>query len=210
MARVVATGVLAALLVVPSASAKGIGHMVVVGANGSVVHVAGGDRLMRAGTASRVPTSGYLLVYPLLRSGLPAGTGRYFPAARVACFTAFRVSRDLPCYQASRFLRTQLGRGARLPRFTGAPTTIVRLLRNGVAQGLNPIARPAFELAFASWAYAREAAAPDACPLSYTATWKGPDAAVLPKTFCLAPGGVFANGRLYPVSAAAYAKLAAP
>ena len=184
--------------------------MVFVGADGSIVHVAGGDRLMRAGRASAVPRSGYLLVYPLLQSGLPAGTGRYYPAVRVACFTVFRVSRNLPCYRASRFLQTQLGRGARLPRFTRAPTTIVRLLRNGVVQGLNPVAGPTFELAFASWANARPAASPDSCPLTYAATWKGPDAVARPKTFCLTPDGVFANSRVYPVSAAAYAKLAVP
>jgi len=86
----------------------------------------------------------------------------------------------------------------------------VRLLRNGIVQGLNPVAAPTFELAFASRVYARPATAPESCPLSYAATWKGPDAAARPKTFCLTTAGVAAGGRLYPVSAAAYAKLAAP
>jgi hypothetical protein len=196
------------MLLVPSAAGKGIGHLVFVGRDGAVVHVLGGDRLMQAGRASPAPKTGYLLVYPLLVSGLPAGTGRYYPAARVVCFSVFRVTRDLPCYSASAFLRTRLGAGSRLPRFTRAPTTIARLMRGAAVQPLNPVAGPTFELALASRSLSRPAAAPEPCTLAYTATWKGPDAATRPTQLCLTADGLYANGRVYPVSAAAYAKLA--
>jgi hypothetical protein len=208
VARLVATGVLVALLLVPSAGAKGIGHAIFVGADGRAVDVGGGDRLMRAGKAAGLPKQGgYLLVYPLLRSELPVGTGRYYPTARIACFSVFRVSAHLPCYHAAPFLPAHLGRAAALPRFTKAPTTIVHLLREGVTQALNPTAAPTFELAFARWRGAQEVAAPESCPLRYVAHWAGPEAATRPTAFCLAPEGLYANGKLYPVSPQAYAKL---
>jgi hypothetical protein len=211
VARVVATAVLAALLLVPSASAKGIGTMVFVGADGHAVDVGGGDRLMRAGKAAGYPKQGaYLLVYPFLRSELPVGTGRYYPAARIACFSVFRVSVHLPCYHAASYLPTHLGRAAGLPRFTKAPTRIVHLLRNGVTQALEPTAAPTFELAFARWRGAPEATAPESCALSYVAHWAGPDATTRPTAFCLTAEGVYANGKLYPVSPQAYAKLVKP
>lgn len=87
----------------------------------------------------------------------PSGPGRYYPAARIACFSVFRVSVSLPCYHAARYLPAHLGRAAALPRFTKAPTRIVHLLRNGAAQALNPTAAPTFELAFARWHSARDA-----------------------------------------------------
>ena len=208
MARVVATGVLVALLLVPSASAKGIGHAIFVGADGRAVDIGGGDRLMRAGKAAGYPKQGgYLLVYPFLRSGLPVGTGRYYPASRVGCFSFFLVSRYLPCYHAAPYLPAHLGRAAALPRFTKAPTRIVHLLRNGVTQALNPTAAPTFELAFARWRNAQEATAPESCALSYVAHWAGPEAATRATAFCLTPEGVYAGGRLYPVPPQAYAKL---
>lgn len=166
---------------------------------------------MRAGKAAGVPKrGGYLLVYPMLVSGLPVGTGRYYPATRVACFSVFRVSPYLPCYHAAPFLPAHLGRAAALPRFAKAPTTIVHLLRNGVTQALNPTAAPTFELAFARWRRAQEATAPESCALSYVAQWAGPEAATRPTAFCLAAEGVYSNGRLYPVSPQAYAKLVKP
>ena len=210
MARVVATTtcVLTALLLVPSASAKGIEHAIFVGADGRAVDVGGGDRIMRAGKAAGFPKQGgYLLVYPFLRSGLPVGTGRYYPVSRIACFSVFRVSVHLPCYHAAPYLPAHLGRAAALPRFTKAPTRIVHLVRNGVTQALDPTAAPTFELAFAHWRNAREATAPEPCPLSYVAHWAGPEAAARPASFCLAPDGVYADGKRYPVSPQAYAKL---
>ena len=208
MSRVVATGVLLALLLVPSAGAKGIGHAIFVGSDGRAVDVGGGDRLMRAGKAAGFPKrGGYLLVYPMLVSGLPVGTGRYYPATRVACFSMFRVSRYLPCYHAAPFLPAHLGRAAALARFTKAPTRMAHLARDGVKQALNPIAAPTFELAFARWRNAQEATAPESCPLSYVARWAGPEAATRPAAFCLMPDGVYANGRVYPVSQQVYAKL---
>jgi hypothetical protein len=208
VARVAATALLLALLLVPSASAKGIEHAIFVGADGRAVDVGGGDRIMRAGAAAGYPKQGgYLLVYPFLRSGLPVGTGRYYPASRIACFSIIRVSVRLPCYHAARYLPTHLGRAAALPRFTKAPTRIVHLVRNGVTQALNPTAAPTFELAFARWRNAQEAAPPMSCALSYVAHWAGPEAASRPTAFCLAAEGVYANGKLYPVSPQAYAKL---
>jgi hypothetical protein len=211
VARVVATFVLAALLIVPSAGAKGVLHAIFVGSDGRAVDVGGGDRIMRAGTPADFPKrGGYLLVYPFLRSELPVGTGRYYPAARVACFSIIRVSRYLPCYHAASYLPAHLGRAAALPRFTKAPTRIVHLLRNGATQARNPTAAPTFELAFARWRNAQEAMAPESCALNYVAHWAGPEAATRATSFCLTPEGVYAGGRLYPVSAAAYAKLAVP
>jgi len=203
--------VLVALLLVPSASAKGIGHAIFVGSDGRAVDVGGGDRIIRAGTAAGFPKrGGYLLVYPFLRSELPMGTGRYYPAARVACFSMIRVSRYLPCYHAGSYLPEHLGRAAALPRFTKAPTTIAHLVRNGVTKALHPTNAPTFELAFARWRSAREAMAPESCALNYVAHWTGPEAATRAASSCLTPEGVYAAGRLYPVSAAAYAKLAVP
>ena len=199
---------LVALLLVPSAGAKGIGHAIFVGADGRAVDVGGGDMLMRAGKAAGFPRQGgYLLVYPFLRSELPVGTGRYYPATRIACFSVFRVSVSLPCYHAAPYLPAHLGRAAALPRFTKAPTRIVHLVRNGVTQALNPTAAPTFELAFARWRVAQEATAPEACSLSYVAHWAGPEAASRPTAFCLAREGVYAGGKLYPVRPQAYAKL---
>lgn len=211
MARVVAISLFVALLLVPSAAAKGIGHAIFVGADGRAVDVGGGDRLMRTGKAADFPKrGGYLLVYPFLRSELPVGTGRYYPAARVACFSMFRVSRYLPCYHAAPYLPAHLGRAAALPRFAKAPTTIDHLVRNGITQALNPTAAPTFELAFARWRGAQEAMAPVSCALSYVARWRGPDAASRPTAFCLTAEGVYGGGRLYPVSPQAYAKLVKP
>ena len=185
--------------------------MVFVGSDGRAVTIGGGDRLMRAGTATGFPKSGrYLLVYPFLRSGLPVGTGRYYPAEKVACFSIFRMSPRLPCYFAAPYLPAHLGRAAALPRFGKAPTRVVHLARDGVTQALNPTAAPTFELAFARWRSARAAAASESCALNYIAHWAGPDAASRPTAFCLAPEGVYANGKLYPVVQQAYAKLAKP
>jgi len=199
-----------ALLVVPAAAAKGIGTMVVVGADGRADGIAGGDRLMRAGRAAAIPkNSGYLLVYPMLRSGAPAGTGRYYPAKRVVCFSIFRVSRSLPCYVADPFLVAQLRRAPSLPRFTRPPTRLVRLARNGVVHPLQPVAAPTFELALAWWRSAVRAPELGPCTLSFLATWSGPEADSRPRTICLTSVGLVADGRAYPISASAYNVLAA-
>ena len=78
----------AGLVVAPSASAKTLKKIVVVGANGTSTEITGLDFGDWANSPARVAPKGpFVLVYPLMEGDIVAQPGRYYPAFHALCFS---------------------------------------------------------------------------------------------------------------------------
>ena len=147
------------------------------------------------------PAEPYVLVFPLMRGGVPMRPGRWYPRAGVLC-SGWRSGVEAGCSTEPQ-LRGWLGSGIATGVFVREPVRLASLVRGGVA--LPPFGNEAtaVKLALAQRSQARTA--PDDC-VSFTARWTGPGAG-RPRSFCVSPGGgVYAGGRAYPLppSAAAF------
>src|SRR5919199_2606708 len=151
--------------------------------------------LFAGGARVPVPPSGYVRLFPLI-GGLPGIPGRYYPG-RALCF-AWHDSRGVDCRRVSPAAARLLRPLATLPRWRLRPTVVVevrharRVLR--YADG-NVFA--ALELALERPAVCCAQAPRRAVPL--TVRWRGPRAALRPRTLLLGPRGVYSGGRLYPL-----------
>lgn len=198
----------AALLVVPSAAAKGITGVAVIGADGRSRTLAVGEEFLaqlRPSTVEvREPRGGYLLVYPLMGGGLPAQPGRFYPDTGAACFS-WTLAAD-SCAAVDPALARRLGStGLRATR--AEPTRIVSLRWNGAPEALPSNYASALELVLTRTALARSAAARRYCAMRFRAAWHGPGAASRPTRFCVQSTGLYARGRVYPLTKGLYTAL---
>jgi hypothetical protein len=193
-------GVLA-LVLVPSAQAKDVTSVLVVGPKGPAVVVP--YRVVEEPLSHlrlvAAPAEPYLLVFPLMR-GLPARPGRWFPGAGVVC-GGWRSGVEAGCASAPA-LRHRLGAIARRGLFEGEPARLLALSRSG--SPLLPYGNEATAVKLALLRNGIQGIPPADC-VAFTARWSEPGP---PRTFCVSrAGGLYANGRVYPLAPAAAAYL---
>jgi hypothetical protein len=201
--------VAAALVLFPSsASAKQVTKFLVVGANGRSLSLGGGWSLYQQfrppnSATAAIPTGRYLRLYPLMENGLPMEPARYYPDARVACWS---WSLALSGCSTVQQLPGTWSRTRVLTSFAAEPTTLKSLSHGGTSYPVPSIGSAAIELALLRTSLARPA--PHIrCPWGLTASWEGPAAAARPRSLCLRTDGLSARGRLYPISPAILAVL---
>jgi len=189
------------LILAPSAEAKELTSVLVVGPTGRALVEP--YRVVQ-GPLSRLrlvapPAEPYALVFPLLR-GVPARPGRWFPRAGVIC-SGWRSGVEAGCATAPA-LRGSLGSGVATGLYRSEPVRLLVLRRAGVA--LLPYGNEAWAVELALLQRGSRAAAPADC-VSFTARWS---AGGLPTSFCVSSaGGLYAEGRVYPLPPVAAAFL---
>jgi hypothetical protein len=188
------------LLLPPSAGAGGSFERIVgVGARGawsSITLAAGpGSDAALAGLSVPAPRGGYIRVYPFV-GGLPAVPGRYYPAPHVLClYWREPVSHCSLLGPAGRAL---LSRFDRLPLRRLSPTAPVGVWHHSrLVRYANGNIFAALELALERPVSARRLAPRDAIAL--TVSWRGPRARAMPVQLWLAPVGVYASHRAFPL-----------
>lgn len=183
----------------PSAGAKLGDSVVLVGADGrSFVQPLRPGMWSALGRLDAVepPRAGYVLAYPLLRGGLPARPGRWYPRARIYC-SGWRTGVEAGCGAIGEEVARRLAGGRGVPLFYRSPKTLARLWRAGVAQPVAGNVSAALELAFAQYAWSRAAGVPPGC-VPFRAVWRGPRARARPTGFCVGrAGGVYTGGRVF-------------
>jgi hypothetical protein len=197
--RVVLASALVALTLAPAALAKGGDSVLVLGPSSRAlvapwapVHAAIPD-----GGPLAPPREPYVLLYPLMRNGVPMRPGRWYPRSRVVC-TGWRTGVEAGCVRAQQ-LRPWLGRGTATGVFRVEPARILTLTRNGVS--LLPYGNEATAIKLSLGQRAKAAAAPSDC-VSFAVRWSGPPGR--PTSLCVSPkGGVYAAGLVYPLPATA-------
>jgi hypothetical protein len=189
--------VLLVLAVVPSAQAKELTSVLVVGPKGPTLVEP--FRVVQAPLAHlrlvAPPAEPYVLVFPLMR-GVPTRPGRWFPRAGVLC-TGWLSGVEAGCVPAPT-LRGWFGSGARTGLYLREPVRLVSLSHDGSA--LLPYGNEATAVKLALHQRGTPRAAPADC-VAFRARWSEPG---WPGSFCVSPaGGLFANGRVYPLAPAA-------
>jgi len=195
----IALAVSVGLLAIPTASAKGqLTKVVGVGRGGVSVTVRGVDwSALRVAPVTAVPDGRYVLLYPLMESGVPAEPARYYPTEQVACYSWDRTVAG-ECWHVADSLGTGL---SSLPLLDGRPTILTRLVVVHRSRKLESSGAVAIELAFARRDHARAAKKrPKAC-IQMRATWTGADADRRPTRFWSCSAGLWAGKKLYPVTA---------
>jgi hypothetical protein len=204
-----------ALAIAPTASAKEVRSLVVVGAAGDSLELRpaeglvdsffdGASRFNRGREPEpRPPLGGYVRLYPLGPDGHVGVPGRFYPQTEAACFDWLQWRQPRRCERPNSALLRLLAPARRLARFHGAATTVTRLRQPRLTRVLRRQLFVAFELAFDRSRLARTAARPSRC-LPFSARWSGTDAGSRPRSFCLSPAGAYAAGRLYPLGRAVW------
>lgn len=184
-----------------SAPAKGFTRAVLVGSDGRWVEVRARESVidgLLSSRGSREPIrGGYLRLFFVGPGDFPANPGRYYPSPECSAL-------DWPTYEwwCGRISPTlvRLLRPARaLPRFTGRPTVLATISYHGRLTGTITTAdalRDPVEMALDRNGHT--APRPREC-YAFSGRWRGPAAALRPREFHLCPGGVYANGHLYPL-----------
>jgi hypothetical protein len=211
----IALAALAALALSPTASAKELRSLAIVGADGDSLQLDpadglidsffdGASRFNRGRKLERRPArGGYLRLYPLGRSGHVGVPGRFYPATQAACFDWLQWRRPRDCYRPNDALLRLLAPARALVRFHGRPTTVAELRQERLNAALRRQLHVAFQLAFDRFRLAHRSSRPSRC-IPFSARWSGPDARSRPHWFCLSPAGVYTRGRLYPLGRAVW------
>jgi hypothetical protein len=199
----------ATLVLFPSAaSAKQVTKFLVVGANGRSVSLGSGwslyEQLRPANAvATAIPSAPYLRFYPLMENGIPMEPARYYPDAQVACWSWSLAPSG--CSEVQQLPATW-SRTRVLSPFDTEPTTLKSLSHGGTSYTVPSNGSVAIELALLRTNLARRAPH-SGCFWRLSAAWEGPAAAARPRSLCLRGNGLWARGRLYPISPAIMAML---
>jgi hypothetical protein len=138
------------------------------------------------------PREPYVLVYPLMRNGVPGRPGRWYPGSGIFC-SGWRSGVEAGCASARR-LGGWLGSGIATGLYRDEPVRLLSLLRAGAR--LLPYGNEATAVKLALAQRGSPARAPVGC-VRFTARWSQPGR---PSSFCVAPqGGLYANGQIYPL-----------
>ncbi len=185
--------IVVALVLVPSAAAKGENSAVVIGpGKTALVEPYEGVVANALGRLSPAafPDEPYALVY-VVRKWIPQEPARWFPGSGVLCDARARCA-DAP------ELRGWFGSGRLTGLYRGEPLRIARLTKNGRSLPVNSGAAHAIELGFGQASSSARKAPPRNC-FAFEARWRGSHASSRPTAFCIGlNGGLYANGRAYP------------
>jgi hypothetical protein len=203
--RWVVLPVILALLALPlAASAKVLNRAVLIGSDGRAVEVRGSERDFEGlatdpRAKSRPVRGGYLRLFFVGPGDFPANPARYYPGLR--CIAPDWPTYYRSCRRVHRSLEHVFRRAHTLPQFRVRPTVLARVSYRGTfSELLKNLAGPV-ELALDR--LGRATPRPRCC-YAFTGVWRGPAAAVRPRRFFLCPGGVYAEGRLYPLQPGAW------
>jgi hypothetical protein len=191
----------AGLAFASGAQAKEFASLVVVGADGSSVELHSSPRVVDQlfSASDRVAIEGgYVRLYPLGPTGHVGVPGRFYPAARAVCLAWDQSLPPRDCRLATGELLALLGRARTLAPFRGAPSTVALAESQSVPRVVANQLRVAFELAFDRSRLARRAGPTTTCR-RFAVRWRGPQASLRPRSFCLSPEGVRAGRLLYPL-----------
>lgn len=213
MRRVSLLSLLVALATAGAASAKEFRALVIVGADGDSIELSrprdladslfdGANRLNRRHSFGAAAARGsYVRLYPLGAGGDVGVPGRFYPATGAVCLSWDQGTQAKPCQRPNPTLLRALQVSARrLARFRGRSVALVRLENPIVNARVNDQLRVAVELALDRYRRAVRAARPARC-IEFGATWRGVRG-WRPRRLCLARGGVYAAGQLYPLGPA--------
>jgi len=142
------------------------------------------------------PGGSYLLLYPLMETGVPMEPARYYTASEVACWS-WSLGTD-GCVAVGELPQTWT-RTRVLTPFAVQPTTLRALSHARSPYTVPSNGSVALELALLRTHRARPASR-RACSWRLDAQWQGPEAAARPKSLCLQARGVSAGGLLFPLS----------
>jgi hypothetical protein len=184
-----------------SAPAKDFTRVVLIGSNGRWVEVRAQESVIDGLLISRGSTTrlrgGYLRLFFVGAGDFPANPARYYPEPECSAL-------DWPTYETScrriSSTRVRLLRPARvLPRFRNRPTILASIRFHGRLTGMiTTVAALEDPVEMAVDRIGRTAPQPRQCYV-FRGRWRGPAAALRPRRFLLCPGGVYANGHLYPL-----------
>jgi hypothetical protein len=184
-----------------STQAKGFTRVVLVGSDGRWVEVQARESVLDGLLSSRGSRArlrgGYLRLFFVGPGDFPANPARNYPGPECSAL-------DWPMYESTcgRISPTlvRLLRPARaLQRFVARPTVLAHINYHGRLTGWITTAdalRGPVEMALDR--AGRAAPQPRQC-YPFSGQWRGPATAVRPRDFLLCPGGVYANGHLYPL-----------
>jgi hypothetical protein len=184
-----------ALSMPASAAAKGFTRVVLVASDGRSVEVRAResviDGLLSRRGSVELARGGYLRLFFVGPGDFPANPARYYPGPRC-------VALDWPTYETScqSVNPTLLRRTHALSRFRTRPTVLGRIAYQGRFSEMAAALRDPVELALLRTG--RAAARPRGC-FAFTGRWRGPHAALRPRSFLLCAEGVYANRRLHPL-----------
>jgi hypothetical protein len=194
MRRLLPIAAAVALVLVPSAAAKGENSAVVIGP-GRIALVEPYEGVVAKAlgrlSPSAFPSEPYALVY-VVRKWIPQEPARWFPRSGVLCDARSR------CADATE-LRGWFGSGRLTGLYRGEPLRIVSLTKNGRSLPANGAAAHAIELGFGQTSSSARKAPPRNC-FAFEARWAGSHASSRPTAFCIGlNGGLYAKGRAYPL-----------
>ena len=213
MKRLVLLSVAVALASAGPAWGKEFRTLVVVGAAGDSIDLTrphdladslfdGPHRLNRGHSFGvGVARGSYVRLYPLAAGGHVGVPGRFYPATGAVCLSWDQRTQAKPCQRPNPTLRRALRAAARrLAHFRGRSVALARLVNPRLSERLRDQLRVAIELALDRSRRAVRATQPARC-IEFRVTWRG-DGGRRPRGLCLARGGVYAAGRLYPLGPA--------
>lgn len=150
------------------------------------------------------PREPYVLVYPLMRNGVPARPGRWYPRSGTLC-SGWRSGIEAGCASAPG-LRGWLGSGIVTGVYVGEPVRLLSLEREGTS--LLPFGKEATAVKLALQQRGVRARTPAGC-VPFSGRWSEPGR---PASFCVAYqppagpayawGALYAGGRRYPLAPA--------
>jgi hypothetical protein len=194
-----------ALLALPlPASAKVLNRAVLIGSDGRAVEVKGSERHFE-GLATdprakpRPVRGGYLRLFFVGAGDFPANPARYYPD--LACIAVDWPTYQKSCRRVHPSLEPLFRRAHALAQFRARPTVLARVSYRGTSSKLLTNLAGPVELALDQ--AGRVSPRPRRC-YAFTGVWRGPAAALRPRRFLLCPGGVYAEGRLYPLQRGAW------
>jgi hypothetical protein len=184
-----------------SAQAKGFTRAVLIGLDGRWVEVRASESViggLLSSRGSREPIrGGYLRLFFVGPGDFPANPARYYPEPECSALDWPRY--EWWCGRISPALVRLLAPARALRQFAVRPTVLATIRYHGRLAGLITTAdalRDPVEMALDR--SGRAAPRPLNC-YAFGGRWRGPDAALRPREFLLCSGGVYANGRLYPL-----------
>jgi len=190
-----------ALSLAVSADAKGFTRVVLVGADGHWVEVQAKESVidgLLSSRGSREPLSGgYLRLFFVGPGDFPASPARYYPGPE--CSALDWPSYETSCGRISPTLVRLLRPARALRRFAVHPTVLASISYHGRLTGPITTAKAlSVPVEMALDRMGRVAPQPSDC-YAFSGRWRGATGARRPVDFLLCPGGVYANGHLYPL-----------
>ena len=184
-----------------AAGAKGYSHVVLVGSDGRSVGVRAGERVidgLLSGRGAFEPIrGGYVRLFFVGPGGFPTSSARYYGAGECVALDWRRY--ETRCARIDATLVRLLRPARALARFRVGPTVLVSIdYRGRFAGAITSAAALKDPVELALDRPGRRLPRPSSC-YGFSGRWRGPAEGDRPRRFLLCAGGIYADGRLYPL-----------